>query len=128
MPPMGGAHTIVVGDDGSASAKRALDRAASLATYGSGLLLVHVAPHETALPPARALLDEAEKQLLRRRVFCERRELVGKPARELINTAERVAADFIGVGNGKTSIQRLLSGSVSTEIVHHAPCDVLVAR
>jgi nucleotide-binding universal stress UspA family protein len=92
------------------------------------LLLVHVAPHANDLPHVRALLDEAEERLLLRRVFCERRELVGKPARELINIAEQVAADFIVVGNGKTTMQRLLSGSVSTEIVHHVPCDVLVAR
>ena len=122
------AHTIVVGYDGSESAGRALDRAASLTTYGTRLILVHVTGNASDRSRSTDLLDEAERRLMALRVFCQRRELVGKPAKELMRLATEVGADFIVVGNGKTSLQRLLSGSVSTEIVHHAPCDVLVAR
>jgi nucleotide-binding universal stress UspA family protein len=122
-------HTIVLGYDGTESARRALERAASLVNYGSRLLLVHVAGHTGELSLSRALLDDAERTLMTdHRVFCERRELVGKPATELMKLATEVGADFIVIGNGKTTLQRLLSGSVSTEIVHHAPCDVLVVR
>jgi nucleotide-binding universal stress UspA family protein len=39
--------------------------------------------------------------------------------------ADESKADVIVVGTGKTA---LLSGSVSMEIVHNAPCDVMVVR
>jgi nucleotide-binding universal stress UspA family protein len=38
-------------------------------------------------------------------------------------------ADLIIVGTrGLNTAQRLLLGSVSTKVMHHAPCDVLVVR
>ena len=53
---------------------------------------------------------------------------MGKPANELISLAAEAKADLIVVGNGKTALERLILGSVSTQLVHNAPCDVLVAR
>jgi nucleotide-binding universal stress UspA family protein len=120
--------TLVVGYDGSESAQRALDRAASLTGYGSHLIVAAVATDERGLERACELLDEAETRLLLQRVFCQKRELVGKPAEELISLAAEAKADLIVVGNGKTPLQRLILGSVSTQLVHHAPCDVLVTR
>jgi nucleotide-binding universal stress UspA family protein len=120
--------TLVVGYDGSESAQRALDRAATLTGYGSLLIVATVATDERGLERAGELLDEAEGRLLLQRVFCRKRELVGKPADELISLAAEAKADLIVVGNGKTALQRLILGSVSTQLVHHAPCDVLVAR
>jgi nucleotide-binding universal stress UspA family protein len=120
--------TLVVGYDGSESAQRALDRAASLTGYGSHLIVAAVATDERGLERASELLDEAETRLLLQRVFCQKRELVGKPAEELISLAAEAKADLIVVGNGKTPLQRLILGSVSTQLVHHAPCDVLVTR
>jgi nucleotide-binding universal stress UspA family protein len=120
--------TLLVGYDGSESAQRALDRAATLTGYGSLLIVAAVASDERGLEHARDLLDAAERRLLLQRVFCQKRELVGKPADELTSLAAEVDADLIVVGNGKTALQRLFLGSVSTELVHNAPCDVLVAR
>ena len=121
-------RTLVVGYDGSESSRRALDRAASLTGYGDELVVVNVAADQASLTRSHELLDEAETQLILQRVFCRKEGLIGKPARELMNLAADTGADLIVVGNGKTAVQRLILGSVSTEIVHHAPCDVLVVR
>jgi nucleotide-binding universal stress UspA family protein len=120
--------TLVIGYDGTESAQRALDRAASLTGYGSLLIVATVASDEQGRARARELLDQAESRLLVQRVFCQTRELLGKPADELISLATETKADLLVVGNGKTALQRLLLGSVSTQLVHNAPCDVLVAR
>jgi nucleotide-binding universal stress UspA family protein len=120
--------TLVVGYDGSESARRALDRAATLTGYGSLLIVAAVVSDERGLERASELVDEAETRLLLQKVFCRKRELVGKPADELISLATDAKADLIVVGSGKTALQRLILGSVSTQLVHNAPCDVLVAH
>jgi nucleotide-binding universal stress UspA family protein len=59
----------------------------------------------------------------------EVRVLEGRPATEIVAEAVRFAADLIVVGaRGLSSVRRLLVGSVSSEVVDHAPCPVLVAR
>jgi nucleotide-binding universal stress UspA family protein len=120
--------TPLVGYDGSESAKRALDRAASLTGYGSQLLVATASPDQAGLARSNELLDEAETSLISQRVFCRRRAVIGKPAQALMTLADENNVDLIVVGNGKTALQRLLLGSVSTEIVHHAPCNVMVVR
>ena len=43
--------------------------------------------------------------------------------------AEESDADLIIIGTRGLSVaKRMLLGSVSTNVVHHAPCDVLVVR
>ena len=52
----------------------------------------------------------------------------GKPAAVLLDQADRVKAELIIVGNRRMQgVQRVL-GAVANEIVHHAPCDVLVVK
>jgi nucleotide-binding universal stress UspA family protein len=52
----------------------------------------------------------------------------GKPAAVILGEAERLRADLIIVGNRRMQgVQRVL-GAVANEIVHHAPCDVLVVK
>jgi nucleotide-binding universal stress UspA family protein len=59
----------------------------------------------------------------------EVRVLDGRPATEIVVEAERSGADLIVMGaRGLSSVQRLLLGSVSSEVVDHAPCPVLIAR
>jgi nucleotide-binding universal stress UspA family protein len=55
--------------------------------------------------------------------------LEGRPATEIVSEAARSAADLIVVGaRGLSAVRRLLIGSVSSEVVDHAPCPVLIAR
>ena len=53
----------------------------------------------------------------------------GHPAETLVAFAEKRQADLIVVGSrGQGGFQRLLLGSVSTSVLHHAHCSILVVR
>lgn len=55
--------------------------------------------------------------------------LTGSPESRIVETAEEMKADLIIVGShGYNRWERLLLGSVSDSVVHHAPCSVLVVR
>ncbi|MFL5686876.1 MAG: universal stress protein [Chloroflexota bacterium] len=59
----------------------------------------------------------------------EVRVLDGRPATKIVAEAERFEADLIVMGaRGLSPVRRLLVGSVSSEVVDHAPCPVLIAR
>jgi nucleotide-binding universal stress UspA family protein len=51
----------------------------------------------------------------------------GSPALELLRTAEEADADLLVVGSrGAGGFTRLLMGSVSSQVTHHASCPVTV--
>lgn len=55
--------------------------------------------------------------------------LFGSPDSRIVETAEEMNADIIVVGShGYSRWERLLLGSTSDSVVHHAPCSVLVVR
>jgi nucleotide-binding universal stress UspA family protein len=55
--------------------------------------------------------------------------LFGSPDSRIVETAEEKHADLIIIGShGYKSWERLLLGSVSNSVVHHAPCSVMVVR
>ncbi|MFN6963382.1 MAG: universal stress protein [Pyrinomonadaceae bacterium] len=55
--------------------------------------------------------------------------LFGSPDNRIVEAAEQLGADLIIVGShGYNRWERLLLGSVSDSVVHHAPCSVLVVR
>lgn len=55
--------------------------------------------------------------------------LYGSPDSRIVETAEKIEADLIIVGShGYNRWERILLGSVSDSVVHHAPCSVLVVR
>lgn len=55
--------------------------------------------------------------------------LFGSPESRIVETAEEMHSDLIIVGShGYNRWERLLLGSVSDSVVHHAPCSVLVVR
>lgn len=54
---------------------------------------------------------------------------VGEPGPTICDVASRIDADVIVLGShGHGWLQRVLLGSVSTHVLHHAPCAVLVMR
>jgi nucleotide-binding universal stress UspA family protein len=60
---------------------------------------------------------------------CETRVLRGRAATALVDEAKRWNADLLVIGSrGHGPLESLLLGSVSAEVVDHAPCPVLVAR
>jgi len=51
------------------------------------------------------------------------------PGHAIVHFAEQLRPDVIVIGaGGKSALKRLLLGSVSDHVVHHAPCPVLVVH
>jgi nucleotide-binding universal stress UspA family protein len=53
----------------------------------------------------------------------------GDPATGLVDAALDEGADLLVLGShGHSALARFLLGSVSQDVLHHAPCSVLLAR
>lgn len=143
---------ILVCTDGSAFAKQAAKVAAEIAQkFGSQVVLLNV--YDPTIFPAATLglpggplqLDiaagryaqEAEKSVLEEtgRVLQEAqisyraRAELGHPVETILHVAQEEAADLIVMGSiGHGGFERLLLGSVSDGVLHHARCPVLVVR
>jgi nucleotide-binding universal stress UspA family protein len=54
---------------------------------------------------------------------------IGNPPQVIVETAKEWNADLIVTGShGRSFWKRMLLGSVSDAVVHHAPCSVLIIR
>jgi nucleotide-binding universal stress UspA family protein len=136
------ARNILIAYDGTESAKRALDRAADLQVDGDHFLVVSVTPFAVTGPRSAgpivqgdtrvehlAEIDEARAVLGRRGIEARGIEAIGDPGRTICEVAEREHVDTIVIGSRNLNgAKRLLLGSVSDRVVHHAHCDVLVAK
>ena len=142
--------SIVVGTDGSDTAKEAVRQAVELArSVGGELLLVSAyqpvsrvsVSREAADAPAdvqwmvsaredvAALLAEAAATAEEAGVTAQTFPRQGDPADAILDVAEERDADLIVVGNkGMTGAKRFLLGSVPNRVSHHAPCSVLIIR
>jgi nucleotide-binding universal stress UspA family protein len=149
MPLMYG--TIVVGTDGSETAREAVSQAAELAkTMSAKVLLVSAYEpisearlrHERTEVPedvswmvnpredVQAVLDgEAERIKADGVEDVQTFAREGDPADAILDVAEEKNADLIVVGNkGMTGARRFLLGSVPNKVSHHAPCNVMIVR
>jgi len=140
---------ILVGSDLSSASDEALRQAITLArAEGAELAVCHVLPepqfrdlfpkeHErdvetlaTLEPRTSAALHAQVEQLqggaaLAFNVFVER----GSAYAELVDCAERWAADLIVIGNhGRAELKHLFLGGVAEKVARYAPCSALVAR
>ncbi len=132
--------SIVVGTDGSETAREAVRRATRLAaTTGARIELVSAyQPMPDAAPQgwsagARAdvedALREAAAEIAAAGVDVTTYARQGDPAAALLDVAVERRADLIVVGNrGMTGAERFLLGSVPNKVSHHAPCSVLIIR
>jgi nucleotide-binding universal stress UspA family protein len=78
---------------------------------------------------AERLVQAAVKRVakLQPKVVCEGKAVEGQPAAVLLKEGEH--ADLIVIGSrGRGGFGDLLLGSVSQQVVHHAPCPVMVVR
>lgn len=74
-------------------------------------------------------LDKLKAYSEMKKVAVSSEVLFGSPDSRIVETAEEWHADLIVVGShGYNRWERLLLGSVSDSVVHHAPCSVLVVR
>jgi nucleotide-binding universal stress UspA family protein len=135
---------ILMAHDGSKSSEKALKKALQVAeTFGSSLTVLSVIPELyltelMALDRAR-ILDTMTKETreMMEKIKAKSKHLKslktvirqGDPADEILKTAEKIKADVIITGShGRHGAQRFLLGSVSSKIVDHAECDVLVVK
>lgn len=141
---------ILVGTDGSDSAREAVRQAAELARL-SGIGLDVVSAYEP-VPPRQSeresrgapddvsyefgpreevnfILDGATSIAAGCEVQTTPHPRDGDPADAILTVAEEIGADLIVVGNrGMTGARRFLLGSVPNKVSHHAPCSVLIVR
>jgi nucleotide-binding universal stress UspA family protein len=142
--------SIVVGTDGSDTARQAVRQAIDLARQlGAQLQIVSayepvprsrlreeaqhapedlqwmVNEREDVDATLREAASEAEQAGVTASVYSRQ----GDPADAILDVAEEQSADLIVVGNkGMTGAKRFLLGSVPNKVSHHAPCSVLIIR
>lgn len=88
---------------------------------------------QTANETAEKILETARQKIERlignENVAISTETLFGSPDSRIVEAAEKMHADLIIVGShGYNRWERLLLGSISDSVVHHAPCSVLVVR
>jgi len=138
---------ILVAYDGSSEARLALDRAIDLArSWSSRLTIVtvyqppilwSVGPMIPPEPPGEAdrkalgdILGQAVETAKARGVTNVRGELLeDHPAEAILTFASGEHVDLVVMGSrGRSAAPRLLLGSVSDAVIHHARVAVLVVR
>jgi nucleotide-binding universal stress UspA family protein len=133
---------VLIAYDGSESAKRALQMAVDLLHRGevevSILAVAEGLPlygYAGTLPSAeqenerQAQLTEAAKALAEHGMASTLVKRSGDPATAILDEAQKEGIDVIVMGTrGLSTADRWLLGSVSTKVLHHASCSVLVAR
>lgn len=141
---------IVVGTDGSETAKEAVRTAIELAKLSKAKLEI-VSAYEP-IPSERLkeegegisgdvshvvnpredvqfVLDKAAAEAKKAKVKVVTHPREGDPADAILDIAEENKADLVIVGNkGMTGARRFLLGSVPNKISHHAPCDLWIVR
>jgi nucleotide-binding universal stress UspA family protein len=139
-------ETIVVGTDGSDTAKRAVREAVRLAEalhaelhVVSGFRPMHArvsgAPTGAAkvwqpLPDSQveATIQEAAAAVRVAGVQVHTHAVRGDPADALVNIAKKVGASTIVVGNRGMRGGRRVLGAVPNTVSHKAPCNVLIVQ
>jgi nucleotide-binding universal stress UspA family protein len=142
------ADTIVVGTDGSETAKRAVQESVRLAKALGGE--VHVVSAFEPLRGARvtgaaegaakvwqplpdskveAILGEAGAAVRLNEVAVKTHAIHGDPADALLEVADKVGATLIIVGNqGMHGAKRFVLGNVPNKVSHRARCSVLIVQ
>lgn len=88
---------------------------------------------KAAKESATRILDETTENLRKhlgdRKVDISSEVLFGSPESRIVEKADESKPDLVVVGShGYSGLTRLLYGSVSDAVVHHAPCSVMVVR
>ena len=138
---------ILLATDGSPSAAKATEEAVRLARATGWPLTIVTAWHipvtgfaydplvvvddliESVRESATRALEAAAAAARAAGVEPETKLVEGAPADQICELAETLGATMIVIGShGWGAVRRLLFGSVSWAVLHHAPCSVLVVR
>lgn len=133
----------VVATDGSDTAAKAAERAGELAAAtgasihvvcafsGRGTTTLGIGSDVyaiSALSEAEKIVDQQAATFRSAGIAATTAVADGKPASVIVEEAEGIHADLIVVGNRRMQgVQRVL-GAVANDVVHHAPCDVLIVK
>lgn len=94
--------------------------------------VIHVMPsikYPKLKEAGRRFVEPSVRKLIKAGFTAEPVCQIGKPAAEIMKVASKHRADLIVMGaQGLGAIDRVLLGSVSTRVVQHATCSVLVVR
>lgn len=137
---------IIVPVDGSEEAKKAAKKAIYIAkhlkqsitalyvidasltiNYGIGSDMLSPDFSMLLRKEAEIVLNEVAKMGKRNGVRVIKKIVEGIPSEEIIKFANK--NDLIVMGSrGRSTIERILIGSVSEKVLHHAPCSVMIVR
>jgi nucleotide-binding universal stress UspA family protein len=133
----------VIGIDGSETAAKAAARAGEIAAVtgaeihvvcaysGGRSSTIQLGPDSYMFSALADAEQTAEQQAATYRVAglkatCGVGE--GKPANVILEQAEKVGASLIIIGNLRMQGAKRVLGAVANDILHHAPCDVLLVK
>ena len=134
---------ILVATDGSDFSKAAVCQAINLAKICSSKIyaisIVEVNQEFESLAPnvvekmekeTKEHLDGVKAQITKEGIECETIVHQGEePYEFIVSEAEKNKVDIIVMGShGRTGMRRLLMGSVTSRVIGHAPCSVLVVK
>ncbi len=141
--------TILVPLDGSSPARDALEVAVNLLDRKHGVLhllnvqerppaqdtLGHLAgapaqdADDAVQSQGRAVIDDSRKSIELAPGQMRFVVRAGRPGKVIVSEAERLGAEAVVLGSrGTSGIGGLLLGSVSNQVLHEAPCRVIVVR
>jgi len=135
-------RNIILAYDGSKFSNKALQEAISLAKSSGGSLLVLsvVDITDEFESEAPGLTDKMTEKLLKlaqkalakavaAKVKAKVEVHVGDAYEMIVDIAKKKKADVIVMGShGRTGLTRLLMGSVTSRVIGHAPCSVLIVK
>jgi len=131
-------RTIAVAYDDTAEAKAALARAEELAIACRATIVVltvsappavvaGAAGYAPAIPLEAGSIVTKTIKSVDERLAATGRALSGVPGAAIVEACEEAGADLLVAGSrGYGPLKRVLLGSVSTQLMHQAPCPVLV--
>jgi nucleotide-binding universal stress UspA family protein len=139
--PTPGFEKLLVATDGSEFSKAAIQEAIDIASAcSSSLYVLHVIEVSSEIElwdarsaeklerDMRSYLDRIKAKAARRGVKCEVIMHMGdEPYRFIVSEAvKRKISTIIMGSHGRTGLRRLMTGSVVSRVIGHAPCKVLV--
>jgi len=136
-------NKILVGFDGSEFSRAALLEAANRIKRRGGKVILLNAVYfdeeefgnkpeqlEKRMESGKKICSGA-KEMVRKEFGIDIESIVseGEPPEVIARTAQEMNADLIAMGtHGRRGIKRFIMGSVTSGVIGHAPCDVLVVK
>ena len=132
---------VLLAYDGSDGAKRALETVVALHHEGDAVTIVNSAEglplfgYAGTLPTLEQEAERHRQAVKAQAALAEHGieaavvERHGEPATAILDEADTEGTELIVMGTrGMSTAERWLVGSVSTKVLHHTRCSVLVAR